>query len=274
MSILISIIIPCYNSVSTIEETLFSVLNQNYQNWEALIINDGSIDGTEKLIEKWTIQDSRFKYFKKENGGLASARNLGISQAKGSYILPLDSDNKIRPNFVSKAVDVMSNNDAVGVVYGNALRFGENTSEWIVGDFDKLKIMIDNYIDACALIRKDLFDKHGLYEENLPFQGHEDWEYWLRVVQSNYTFYYLNEITFDYRVTKNSMIHSFTENMILLNHEFIQKKHYKLYVSTSLEYYLNKKNVVDNYTTKHLISTIVSRLKKKSFELSFLKFKK
>ena len=81
----ISIIVPCYNQVQYLDECLQSVLDQTYTNWECLIIDDGSPDNTEDLAKIWVEKDERFHYFKKENGGVSSARNFGIEKAKGGY---------------------------------------------------------------------------------------------------------------------------------------------------------------------------------------------
>ncbi|MGB1307999.1 MAG: glycosyltransferase family 2 protein [Oceanihabitans sp.] len=259
MNPMVSIIIPCYNSETTLEDTLVSVFNQNFQDWEVIMVNDGSPDNLEEVALKWTNKDKRFKYYKKENGGLGSARNYGIQKAKGNYILPLDSDNKIRPDFVKKAIIVFEKDNSIGVVYGNAMRFGDVNEEWIIGDFDAFKMLSHNYIDACALFRKSLLETIGGYEESLPHQGHEDWELWLRVMKTRYKFYYLNETTFDYRVLENSMINSFNKEMINLNVAYIKNKHSDLYI----KYYTNLYKQYVNEKEKRkpsLIKKIVTKL--------------
>lgn len=90
----ISIIVPCYNQATYINRCLESVIIQDFENWECLLINDGSTDETESICLDWTQRDERFKYFFKENGGLSSARNLGMSKAEGNYIFFLDSDDR------------------------------------------------------------------------------------------------------------------------------------------------------------------------------------
>lgn len=267
MKPIVSIIIPCYKTEKTLSETLQSVLDQNFNEWEALIINDGSPDNLEAIAIEWMQKEARFKYFKKDNGGLGSARNYGIHHAIGEYVLPLDSDNKIRPDFVKNALKVFQSKSNIGVVYGDAMRFGEEHSIWNVGDFDLYRILEHNYIDACTLIRKAVFDLVGGYDENMPFQGHEDWDFWLSVVGSPYEFYYLKEITFDYRVTSTSMIHSFNLEMISQNVSYIQKKHYELYVNSFLELYKLqselKQDKLSNYTTKHLLQVVWFRIRKR-----------
>ncbi len=92
---LISVIVPCYNQAQYLDECLQSVLDQTYQDWECIIVNDGSPDNTEEVAKKWLAKDSRFKYFYKENGGLSSARNAGIKDSIGQFIFFLDFDYKI-----------------------------------------------------------------------------------------------------------------------------------------------------------------------------------
>ena len=95
MNPLISVIVPCYNQAQYLDECLQSVLDQTYQNWECIIVNDGSPDHTEEVANKWLEKDPRFRYIDKENGGLSSARNAGLKEAKGEWIQFLDCDDKI-----------------------------------------------------------------------------------------------------------------------------------------------------------------------------------
>ena len=229
MNPILSIIIPCYNSEATLERTLESVLNQDFQDWEAIIVNDGSTDATEEMALKWVNRDNRFKYFSKQNEGLGKTRNFGILKAKGKYVLPLDSDNLVANDFAKEAIAILESNNEIGVVHGDAEYFGEKSGLWKVDEFDLTRILIGNYIDACAIYRKVLWEKVGGYAENMPFQGHEDWELWIAFGSVGVQFKYLNKITFKYRVTSNSMIHSFSANMIEANNEFVFKKYSRIY---------------------------------------------
>ena len=95
---IISVIVPVYNAESFLDETLQSVLSQTYENWECIIVNDGSTDNTESIAKRWCKRDARFRYFYKENGGLSSARNLGIKYSNADYIAFLDSDDVLTKN--------------------------------------------------------------------------------------------------------------------------------------------------------------------------------
>ena len=116
MKELVSIVVPCYKQAHYLEQSLQSVLEQTYTNWECLIVNDGSPDNTEQIANKWCKKDLRFKYIFQENGGLSSARNKGISNASGSFILPLDADDLIHKNYLEKTVPILSSNEHLGIV--------------------------------------------------------------------------------------------------------------------------------------------------------------
>ncbi|GAA3736384.1 hypothetical protein GCM10022422_19320 [Flavobacterium ginsengisoli] len=269
MSPKLSVIIPCYNSEATLELTLNSILNQNFQEWEAIIINDGSKDATEEISIKWTEKDKRFKYFSKENGGLGKARNFGIERAQGIYILPLDSDNLVEENFSRKAISVFEKDLSIGVVHGYAEYFGEKKGLWKIEDFNLQKMLIHNYIDACAIFKKELWQKNGGYDENMPHQGHEDWEFWLALGINNTKFYNLNEITFKYFVAQNSMIRSFSKEMMIANQDYIAKKYCKVYYDEYCKTFFQIKNTNKKIDSKLKSEKFVINL----FCYTFFRFK-
>ncbi len=101
-----SIIVPCYNQAHFLDECLHSILNQTNTDWECIIVNDGSFDNTEQVAFKWIAKDDRFKYLKKQNGGLSSARNAGLEIATGEWIQFLDSDDCLDQTFLEKTLEV------------------------------------------------------------------------------------------------------------------------------------------------------------------------
>lgn len=228
MNLILSIIVPCFNAEATLESTLKSIFDQDFQEWEAIIVNDGSIDSTEKIALEWINKDKRFKYFSKGNEGLGKTRNYGISKAIGVYILPLDADNLVEKDFATNAIQVFEGDPNTGVVHGDAEYFGEKDGIWRIDDFNLKKMLVHNYIDACAIYKKELWEKVGGYDESMPYQGHEDWEFWLALSSIGAIFYNLHKITFKYFVSNQSMIRSFTEDMVFLNQDYIVKKYSKL----------------------------------------------
>lgn len=229
MSPILSIIIPCYNSESTLESTLESVISQDFQDWEAIIVNDGSTDTTEEIALRWVRKEKRFKYYTKQNEGLGKTRNYGISRSNGVFILPLDSDNQLVKDFAQAAIAIFEKNCDIGVVYGDAEYFGEIEGLWKVEQYDLKKILVSNYIDACTIYRRKLWIEVGGYDESMPYQGHEDWEFWIALGNLNVKFHHLDKITFKYYVSKYSMIRSLTQEMFILNQDYIVKKHSKQY---------------------------------------------
>ena len=118
---LISVVIPAYNAEQFLDETLESVLSQTYENWECIIVNDGSTDNTESIAKKWCEKDSRFRLTNKENGGLSSARNWGIKESKAEYIAFLDADDILTPDSLEIRINTLLKEN-VDLVYSNAYR--------------------------------------------------------------------------------------------------------------------------------------------------------
>jgi Glycosyltransferases involved in cell wall biogenesis len=96
----VSIVVPCFNQEAFIAEALESVLRQSYSDWECIIVNDGSTDGSEAIIERYAKKERRFLSLAKENGGVAAARNFGFARASGALFVPLDGDDKLHPDFL------------------------------------------------------------------------------------------------------------------------------------------------------------------------------
>lgn len=257
MKPILSIIIPCYNSETTLETTLESVISQDFEDWEAIIINDGSTDATEEIALRWVESDKRFKYFAKPNEGLGKTRNYGIAKSNGLYILPLDSDNQLIKDFSKDAIAVFEKNQDIGVVYGDAQYFGEKNGIWKVDDYNLNKMLVDNYIDACAIYKKKLWEQVGGYDETMPYQGHEDWDFWIALGILNVKFQHLKKIAFKYYVSKNSMIRSFTDEMIVLNNEYIfikyNKQYQKIYSDVYSLYEKNEKQYLENLKSEKFV---------------------
>lgn len=114
---LVSVIIPAYNAEKYIQETLDSILNQSYKNIEIIVINDGSTDYTEGVLQKYS--DSRIHYFSKKNEGVSIARNTGFEESKGEYIVFFDADDIMSVDFVEKRLEKLENNKELGFCCSN-----------------------------------------------------------------------------------------------------------------------------------------------------------
>jgi len=202
----VSIIVPCFNDGPMLREALASVLKFRNQNLaEVIVVDDGSSE-TETIRILKEVAEAGDCVVSQPNCGLAAARNAGIRLAKGEFILPLDSDNRVRDAYLSEAVSVLKENPNLDVIYADAEYFGEKNGRWYVPEFDLLSLIRGNFIDACAVYRKSLWEKVGGYDEHMPSMGLEDWDFWLRVAVHGGAFSHLPEIGFDYRVRSDSMI--------------------------------------------------------------------
>jgi glycosyltransferase involved in cell wall biosynthesis len=111
----VSVIIPCYNQGRYLDDAITSVLVQTYQNFEILIVDDGSTEPeTIEILQDY--QQPKTRIIRTENQGVATARNLGIAQAQGTYILPLDADDKIADSYLEKAVTLLEGNEQLGAL--------------------------------------------------------------------------------------------------------------------------------------------------------------
>ncbi len=230
--IILSVVIPCYNQGEYLLEAIASVEACLDQVYEMVIVNDGSTDPVTVNVMRY-LEEQGYFILNQENQGLASARNNGIEKSQGRYILALDADNKIRPDYITKGIDALDHNPDVGVVYGKPEWFGEGQRSWEIPEkFDVGRLILENYIDACAVFRKSLWKDCGGYDPNMPLPGWEDWDLWLSAVEKGWKFHYIPEVLFDYRVRIGSMaiVCSFPENRGRLMH-YLCLKHASLYVT-------------------------------------------
>jgi glycosyltransferase involved in cell wall biosynthesis len=213
-NILVSVVIPTYNREYIISEAINSVLNQTYQNFEILVVDDGSTDKTKEVVEN--IKDPRIRYICQHNAGPSAARNNGIRNAKGDWIAFLDSDDIWLPEKLGKQIEVInSSDDRLGIVtcwslncyYKNNLPVEEvnisiatNSQEFIRGlILDPSSVITGT---NTIIIRKTSFEKVGLFNEDV--RAYEDWDVWFRVA-TNYDFKCVNEVLAHNRTTNGSL---------------------------------------------------------------------
>ena len=200
----VSIVIPCYNHGPMLCEALASVEEVRNENLlEVIIVDDGSSDPDTLRILR-DVAEAGYRVVSQPNRRVSAARNTGIRLAKGEFILPLDSDNRLRDVYLKEGVSLLKENPNIGVLYADAEWFGEQTGRWQVQEFDLLSLLRMNFIDVCALYRRTLWEEVGGYDEEMPWMGVEDWDFWLRVAAHGGTFVHLNKIGFDYRVRADS----------------------------------------------------------------------
>ena len=225
---LVSVIMPCFNDGKYIKEAIDSVERAPKELFEIIIIDDGSTDDyTKKKLMQYGKRG--YTVLRQRNTGPCAARNAGIKIAKGEYILPVDADNMINPEYMVRGVEILGKNKKVGVVYGDCIHFSPGFEERRrVGVFDKDKMALANYIDTCAVIRKKLLMECGGYDEKLF--GWEDWELWINAYQKGWKFHYIPEIMFYYRLKPNSLSIRCGEPGVLEKiRDHVRQKHMKFF---------------------------------------------
>lgn len=222
---LVSIVIPAYNHENYVQKTIESLISQDYQNLELIILNDGSSDNTGQRIKDIlpaSLQRfHRIEFVDKENEGLSKTLNQGIRLAKGKYIFHLASDDLVDPNTISALLALIETDEKIAVVCGDAdfiNEQGESTSRESNGikftsfikshtigrqgfslakDFGTYKsLLTGNYIPIGILVRSSVYNEVGYYMEDLML---EDWDFWLRVAKK-YRILLLNKVTAHYRI--------------------------------------------------------------------------
>lgn len=171
--VLVSVIIPTYNSSKTIERTLDSVFEQDYVNIEVIVVNDGSVDNTEDVLKKYK---NRITYFKQANSGVSAARNLGFEKSKGNYIQYLDADDLLEKNKITLQVNALIANNA-DVAYGDWVRFTESDFsfkelEIVKREMSKrpeIELITDFWVPLAALLyTRKIAMKIGAWNTKLP----------------------------------------------------------------------------------------------------------
>jgi glycosyltransferase involved in cell wall biosynthesis len=193
----VSVVVPAYNVQDYIEEALISLQRQSFKAFEALIVDDGSTDGTAEIVGRFCDRDSRFKLLQKPNGGLSSARNYGMRHAISDYIALLDADDRYEPEKLAAHIEILEQQAKVGVVYSasKAIRDdGGSTFMQLSGKpiyADPLKALLcKNFIGhgSNAVFRRCISDQVGFFDETL--KSSEDVDYWIRIATLGcWTFY-------------------------------------------------------------------------------------
>lgn len=269
MSPVVSIIVPCYNQAQYLDECLQSVIKQTYDNWECIIVNDGSSDNSLEVINTWIEKDSRFKLVSKDNGGVCRARNSGANIAKGFYLLPLDADDYISENYVSELIRNIEINNSK-IVFGRAFFFGERNEEFKLQNKIEVKDLLEcNRIHCSGLFKRDYFFLMGGYDENMKF-GFEDWELWINMlkdggqatkIESCFLYYRIKEISRSTEIDNNQI-----KNQIM--QDYILKKHILSYGYNSVfEMYLKNMKLMtilekphQYFSVKELFDAILAKI--------------
>jgi glycosyltransferase involved in cell wall biosynthesis len=200
----VSVLIPCFDLGSTLEEAVQSVLGQGYRDHEILIVDDGSADRqTVAILDRAAWPGTRV--FRRPHAGLAAARNFALSQARGTYVCALDADDRLDPAFLEKTVRVLETDPETTFVSCWLDAFGEREWRWTPEECDLPALLAQVTVATCALVRRQAVLDVGGYDGQMPHQGYEDWDLWISLVERGHRGVILPEVLFHYRQRAGSM---------------------------------------------------------------------
>jgi len=199
----VSVIIPCFNDEKYLFKTINSLLSQSFTDWECILINDGSTDGTEGIIQQAKKLDNRLKYIYQKNAGVCVARNNAIKASIGEYILCLDANDLISKNFLDETVKVLDSDPALAVATSKIQFFGKSNSILKVVSYDIDILLAENQLVITSLFRRSDFDRIGGFNTNMK-EGYEDWDFWISLLKDGGLVKCADQATFYYRLLNQS----------------------------------------------------------------------
>lgn len=199
---LISVIVPVYNMKNFVAETIESVLQSDYPNFELVLVDDGSTDNSAEVCSHYATQFPNVSFYRQLNLGASAARNNAIKNSTGEFILPLDGDDKITPNYLSQAAKILSENPQIKIVGSEAEFFGDRTGKWELPPFSIRQLARRNLMNCSSMYRRSDWEKAGGYCEEI--RGREDWDFWISLLKTGGDFYRLPMIGLHYRIRENS----------------------------------------------------------------------
>ena len=222
MKALVSIVTPTFNSEKFISETIQSVQKQTHENWEMIVVDDGSSDSTIEIVKEIAKRDSRIKFYpQKENIGPAKARNVGIDKVKGKYMTFLDADDIWFPNFIEKSIKTIAETN-IHFVFSSYKRSNEKL-EFVYSDFIvPEKVTYTDILKTNSISCLTAFiDIEVLGKKNMPeIFKRQDMGLWLK---------YLKEIPFAYGIKETQAIYRIRENSLSRNKSKLLRYQWQFY---------------------------------------------
>ncbi|MFQ5524509.1 MAG: glycosyltransferase family 2 protein, partial [Acidimicrobiia bacterium] len=194
----VTVVIPVYNEVRFLEETLASVYEQDYDSWEIVVVDDGSTDPEAVAFLDSLEARPRLRLVRQDNRGLPGARNAGIAVGRGRYVVPLDSDDELDPRYLERMVAALEAEPEAGYAHCYARLYHDIDAYWITRPYNPYWQLIENGVVGCVLLRREAWQQVGGYDETMT-AGNEDWELWIRLLEAGWSQVQVPEVLFRYR---------------------------------------------------------------------------
>ncbi|SEK36030.1 glycosyltransferase family 2 protein [Parapedobacter koreensis] len=202
MTPLVSVVIPFYNMQEFLAQTIDWTLELAYPTLEIILVDDGSTDDSGAIAKRYAERFEQVSFLKQANQGVSVARNFGISYAGGTYILPLDGDDRICPRFIEEAVSILESRPEVKVVTAEGEFFGDKAGLRRLPEFNINLLARKNILHVSALYRKSDWREAGGYCAEM--KGREDWDFWIAMLKNGGEVVKLPMVGYHYRIRPNS----------------------------------------------------------------------
>lgn len=278
---LISIIVPFYNTEDYLSRCIDSILKQDYQFFELILINDGSTDKSGKICKEYIKKDSRVRYIEKDNGGISESRNYGIKEAKGKYISFIDSDDVVSPKYLSTLYNNLIKNkvDISCCSYqksNNEFTFSEENNCQIIDNIEGIKKLLNESLSSFLwdkLISKKLFSGIKFKKDKI----FEDTDVMYKIFSKAKSIAISDAVLYGYYQRNNSYVHSYKYDRIINYIEVIEERYnYLLKYNKELKKELNNSKVFSTFILFRMISLSreITWINKKEVNKEYEMFKK
>lgn len=234
---LLSVVIPYYNLGKTLPETIESIKETEYKNYEIIIVNDGSTDEESLEVLKKYENDDNIKIINIENKGLANARNVGAEAARGEFVAFIDADDKVDKTFYGRAIDILHQYKNVSYVYSWVQYFEGSQAVWPTFNVHIPYLLCANMLAAFVVIRKNDFLNFGKNRIMMEY-GMEDYDGWVSLAENGCLGVSIPEKLNLYRVRKDSMSRQFNKKMRIYLYQISRQGHEKIFEKYSKDIYM------------------------------------
>jgi glycosyltransferase involved in cell wall biosynthesis len=253
----VAVVVPVFNPGKLLIETLESVRRQSHP-CEVILVDDGSTDETTLEILA-AVDPAEALVIRQSNRGAAAARNAGIRRSGAKYILPLDADDLIEPDYLAKAVEVLESEPDVGIVYCHADFIGDVVGPWQLPDYSPAAMVVDNIIFVSALFRREDWQSVGGYDETL-LSGGEDWDFWLSLIDLGREVVRLPDTLFHYRIHGEER--SFHQDELAELFTTVTRKHERLFVENVDALYRHRFDALEELRRLRQIEARAAKLRR------------
>lgn len=243
----VSVVLPCFNAHEYLNQAIDSVREQTYRNFEIIVVDDGS-DNSDTIALLDNLGDD-VRLIRQRNLGLPGARNRGFREARGKYVLPLDCDDWIEPDYLQKTVTALEHSNQVDFAFTYIAIFGEENGV-LIKRFNLFEQLFFNQLPYCMLIPRSAWERVGGYDESMR-SGYEDWDFNIRLALAGYRGIEVSEPLFHYRVSKTGMLGSLSRRRHAQLWRAIRAKHPEIYCVGALVGHWRKWR---EYPSTHLLT--------------------